>query len=104
MIEIWDTLRRAMNGPLMDEQKFNLELAHTIKDLIYEHGIHFDRNYIIKIDFDVADRLFNAGLDLATRLGLYCMSTHRLIKFTRDEILDNIETVSYTHLTLPTKA
>lgn len=91
MIELWEIMSRATSGTLMDEHQFNMNVAHTIKNLIYEFGIHFDKNYIIKIDFDMADRLFSAGLELATRLGLYCTSTHRLIKFTKDEIISNMD-------------
>jgi len=33
------------------------------------------------------DRLFQAGLEMLVEMGVYCMDTGRVIKYTRDEVL-----------------
>jgi len=38
-------------------------------------------------DTDMIDRLFQAGLEMLVEMGVYCMDTGRVIKYTEDEVL-----------------
>lgn len=50
-----------------------------------------DKKTIIPEDKELCDKLFNAGLDMLVDAGVYCIDTGRVIKYTRDEVLQAIE-------------
>jgi methylamine--corrinoid protein Co-methyltransferase len=77
---------RSENGPFMKETAFDLALARKTVELVRKHGIHFDRNVIVPADDDMADRLYQAGLELFVEMGVYNQSTERCILFTREEV------------------
>jgi methylamine---corrinoid protein Co-methyltransferase len=82
-----EVLHRAETGPMMEEREFELRLvAPTIKRLVKEYGIKFDRSRIVPSDDDLADRIFQAGLALASEIGIFCQSTSRRITWTRAEL------------------
>ncbi len=86
-----EVLRRAEKGPMIDEGLFEQQLvAPTIKRLIEKYQIKFDKTTIVPSDNDLADRLFQAGLDLATEIGLFCQSTSRRILWTRSEFEEGL--------------
>lgn len=85
-----DILDRAENGPIMDEMQWDMFFVpQTISDLIDEYDIHFDRTdgELVTSDDALADRLFEAGLAMAERIGVYCTSTSRQLRWTRQEII-----------------
>ena len=88
-----ESLYRAETGPIMEEKDFERRLvAPTIKRLVKEYDIHFDRQQIVPKDDDLADRLFQAGLDFASEVGLFCQNTSRRIVWSRNELWDGLRT------------
>ncbi len=86
-----DVLDRAETGPLIDEKEFERKLvAQTAKALILEHGLKCDPKTVIPADNAQADRLFEAGLEFAVRVGMLCTSTLRRITWTRPEYEDGL--------------
>lgn len=82
-----EVLHRAENGPIIEEQAFERKLvAPTIKRLVEEYEIAFDGATLVPHDDDLADRVFQAGLDFAAEVGLFCQSTNRRILFSREEL------------------
>ena len=85
-----DVLDRAENGPFLDEALWDMQV-------VPEEMVRLQSEFSIKMkpvgealvlsDDALADRLFEAGLALVERVGAYCVSTNRRIRFTRDEIL-----------------
>lgn len=75
----------------MEEEAFERQLiAPTVKKLIEEYDLKFDDSVIVNSDDDLADRVFQAGLDLATEAGMFCQSTSRRIVWTREELLEGL--------------
>ena len=61
-----EVLRRAENGPMIDEKDFERALiTPTVKRLVDKYSIKFNQGTIINSDDDLADRLFQAGLEFA---------------------------------------
>ena len=61
-----DTLHRAETGPIVEEKEFDRNIvAPTIKTIAEEHGISFPKDRLVNSDDELADRLFEAGLELA---------------------------------------
>jgi methylamine--corrinoid protein Co-methyltransferase len=77
---------RSENGHFMKETAYDLALARKTAELVRKHGIHFDQQVIVPADDDMADRLFEAGLELFLEMGVYNQSTERCIIFAPDEV------------------
>ncbi len=85
--------KRAQSGPYMKESEFDLKVIKRIKELVREKGIKYDPNVLCPADDDMADRVWEAGLQLFLEFGAYCQTTERCIRFTRDEVLDILSEV-----------
>jgi methylamine--corrinoid protein Co-methyltransferase len=83
-----EIMKRAQSGPFSKEKDFELKLIKRIRELVKEYGIKYDANNLVPADDDMADRIFQAGLQLFVEFGAYCQSSERQILFTRDEVLD----------------
>ena len=90
---LWEAIHRSSTGPLMSEEKFETELFPTVLgDLQAKYKIERDPDDALMIDPGMADAIFQAGFDLLLEVGLYCKDTRRIIKFTREEVLEAIAT------------
>src|SRR4030042_1378962 len=85
LLEIFQRLR---SGKYMKEVEFDLSLARRVQELVKEFNITFDPNNVCPADNDMADRVFQAGLQLFIDVGAYHLDTERVIKFSRAEIMD----------------
>jgi methylamine--corrinoid protein Co-methyltransferase len=97
-----DILDRAENGPIIEESQWDMFIVpKEMAALQVEFGINFKKlgDTIIPNDDAMADRLFEAGLAMAERLGVFCSSTSRRMQFTRSEILSALS-VAPTEITL----
>ncbi|MDR3578041.1 MAG: monomethylamine:corrinoid methyltransferase [Anaerolineaceae bacterium] len=91
MLTHLDVFERALNGPLMSEQDFNLKLLiPCLKKIVKDYGIHYNPENPVPSSDDSADALFNAAVDLVEQVGFYCKDTNRLIKFDRMEIYEAV--------------
>jgi methylamine--corrinoid protein Co-methyltransferase len=86
MIEFWDVIGRSESGPLVKEKEFDLRVGQVARQMIEKYDIKYDPQNIIPADDGLADRVYQAGLDLFLELGIYCRDTGRLMKFTREEV------------------
>ncbi len=85
--------KRAQSGPYMKESEFDLKVIKRIKELVKEKGIKYDPSVLCPADDDMADRVWEAGLQLFIEFGAYCQTTERCIRFTHDEVLDILSEV-----------
>jgi len=86
-----DVLERAETGPIMDEADFERHMvAPAIKKAIETHNVEFDDSTLVPDDNDLADRTFQAGLEVATETGMFCQDTSRRITFTRKELEEGL--------------
>lgn len=83
-----EIVKRAQAGPFMKDKEFELGLVKRIRQLVKEYGVQYDANNLVPADNDMADRVFQAGLQLFVEFGAYCQSTERCIRFSRDEVLE----------------
>lgn len=87
-VGVFETYDRARTGPKMDENEWDRKLTYqTAKRIKEKYKLKFDRSKIIPEDTDMIDRLFQAGLEMFLEMGIYCMDTGRIIKYTEDEIM-----------------
>jgi len=87
MLDFLEICRRAFSGPLMPENKFDLERFYpTITRIAKKYGIQYDRENPVNQDDALADAIFEAAVDLLAEVGVYCLGTQRVIQFTREEV------------------
>jgi methylamine--corrinoid protein Co-methyltransferase len=60
--------------------------------LIKKYDLQFDQSVIIPNDDSLADRAYEAGVELFLRLGFYCLDTKRVVRFSRKELEERLET------------
>jgi len=81
-----EIVKRSEAGPYMKESDFDMMLTRRIPELVQEYGLKYDPQVLVPADDDLANRLYQAGMDLFLEMGVYNMSTQRRILFTRDEV------------------
>ncbi len=87
-IGVFETYDRARTGPKFDEDEWDRRLTYqTAKALKEKYKLEYDRSKIIPTDTDMLDRLFQAGKEMLVEMGVYCMDTGRIIKYTEDEVM-----------------
>jgi methylamine--corrinoid protein Co-methyltransferase len=85
MIPIIDFQRRSVTGRVMKADDFDLEFAFKVRELVEQYGIKYDPEQLV-VDDATADAVFEAGIDLLAEIGLYQMSTQRVVKYEKAEI------------------
>jgi methylamine--corrinoid protein Co-methyltransferase len=86
-----EVLRRAETGPMIGERDFEAKLITSkIKQLIDKYQIKLDKNVIVPRDDDLSHRLFQAGLEFAAEVGLFCQDTSRRIIWSKQELEDGL--------------
>jgi methylamine--corrinoid protein Co-methyltransferase len=93
---LWEAIQRSTTGPIMSEEAFETELFPTVlADLQSKYKIEWNPDDPVMIDPDMADAVFQAGMELLLEVGLYCKNTKRIIKFTQEEIQEAIATAKH---------
>ena len=80
-----DTLEKAENGPVLDEKTWDSEIiGKNFRETSQKYDIQMDANdpYVTSND-DLADRLWEAGMEVAVNTGLYCIDTKRQMQWER---------------------
>ena len=87
MGNILDICEKALNGPIMREEDFDKNrFMPTALQLARDTGIKFDKENPVPQDDAAADRIFDAAKELVEQAGVYCLSTARVMQFSRQEI------------------
>lgn len=81
-----EIVKRSEAGPYIKESDFDMKITRRIPELIKDYGLEYNPNVLVPADDDLANRLFQAGMDLFLEMGVYNMSTQRRILFSRDEV------------------
>jgi methylamine--corrinoid protein Co-methyltransferase len=86
MISFWEVVGRSERGTLIDEDVFNRRIYELANEMVEKYDIKYDPDVLVPADDDLADRMYEAAMDLFLELGVYCRDTGRLMEFTRDEV------------------
>ena len=89
MLSLYEVIDRAMSGRYCSEREFDMEvLVPKVQEVVSKYKIKYDPENPVPSDDDLADRVFQAGLELYRDVGTYCPDTERIMRFSEDEILD----------------
>ena len=87
MISFWTVVERALAGPICTERDFELGIfVPNLRKMVEKYGIKYDPQNPVSADDDLADRVWEAGMEFLVETGVYCIDTERRILFSRDEI------------------
>lgn len=87
MISFLEVLERATTGPMMSVKEYDLKLfIPAVRGVVKKYKIKFDPENPCPADDDLADRVYQAGLELYSKVGTYCTDTERVIQFSTEEI------------------
>ena len=91
MLSLLDIAERTQTGPKMSEMDWNMGLYNKMTELAKRHDIKVPQEIDwFNADDGLVERAFHAGVDFLAEVGVYCVSTGRVIEFTREEILTAI--------------
>ncbi|MEE9365688.1 MAG: monomethylamine:corrinoid methyltransferase [Dehalococcoidales bacterium] len=92
MLSFNTVVERALTGPICTEKDFDLGIfVPNLRKVIEKYGIKYDPQNPVPSDDDLADRVWQAGMEFLVETGVYCLDTERRILFTREEIDGAIE-------------
>ncbi|MEL7610187.1 MAG: monomethylamine:corrinoid methyltransferase [Bacillota bacterium] len=92
--KIVETLSRIREGESCTAKDWdNKVLPHTIRGLLkkYELGKTYNPAVCVNQDMELADRFFQAGLELAEVLGVFCTDTETILRFSKGELLQALK-------------
>lgn len=87
MLSFWTVVERALEGPICMEREFEINIfVANMRKVIEKYGIKYSPQNPVPSDDDLADRIWEAGMEFLAETGLYCIDTERRIIFSREEI------------------
>lgn len=87
MISFLEVIERATTGPMMSVKEYDMKVfIPAVREVVKKYKIKFDPENPCPSDDDLADRVYQAAVELYSRVGTYCTDTERVIQFTKDEI------------------
>jgi len=92
MLDLISVFDRADSGLLIPDSDYYMKrFVPKLSGIIERYKIKWDRQTIVNADDDLADRVFQAAVDLLAEAGAYCPDTNRVMEFSREEILRAVE-------------
>lgn len=80
-------LDKAENGPIIEEVDHDRQYIHKrIVELIKKYDVSWDKDTMVPADDALADRVFEAGMELARETGLYCLDSKRRMIWSQAEL------------------
>jgi methylamine--corrinoid protein Co-methyltransferase len=73
-------------GEKIEEKTFDMRIFRAAERLKKEYDIKYDKDNPVPTDDAMADRVFQAGVQLYEEIGTYGVDTGRVLRFTRQEI------------------
>lgn len=90
-MRFWDMARKAEVGPMMKESDFDMRISMTAMELAKEHDIRYDPSIYVSSDNSLADDVWQAGMNLLLRCGVYNVSNKRVITLTEEEVKEGLK-------------
>ena len=88
-----EVIDRAYKGAYLTQEEFDLQVFFPkLQKVLKKYDIAYQPGTLVPDDDDLADRVFEAGIDFYSQVGTYCVDTERVIHFSREEILAALET------------
>ncbi len=90
MIPLIDFQQRALNGPVMKADEFDIAFSMKLRAVVKKHNIKYQPEKLI-VDDETADAIFQAAVELLAEVGLFHLNTFRVVQISQDEILTYVD-------------
>ena len=98
-MNVLDFYDRARAGKRVTEQEFDLKiLPAKLKELIKKYEIKRNPDDVVPQDLDMAKRVFDAGAELLTGVGVHCKDTQSIITIEEEEIMAALKEAPARHV------
>ena len=81
-----DVIERFRSGKKMDEMEFDKLLFHETERVKKKYDILYQSGKAVEMDNNMADRCFEADRELFASIGIYCLDTQPVARFTLEEM------------------
>ncbi len=88
---LWEVIDRSRHGERVEEKQFDLGIFKRLQPLIKERGLRYDRANPVCLDDATIDAVFETAVQFYLEQGSYCVDTGRVIRFTREELLEALD-------------
>ena len=102
LVKLMETLGRARDGaPCTNREWETKVIPETVKKYLKKYGLEhtYNKDEPVNQDLELADRFFEAALEMAAEIGILMVDTESVIKFSREEILEAVDRAP-DHVTL----
>ncbi len=93
MIRFWDIIERAEKGKVVPAKDWDRLIGKAAAEVVSKYDLKYDPENPVPSDNSLADRMFEAGLELFENTGIYCIDTEKVLEFSRDEIRQALDSV-----------
>ncbi len=91
MIRFWDILERAEKGKIVPVKEWDRGIGKAAAQVVSDYDLKYEPSDPVPADDALADRMFEAGVELFEKTGIYCMDTGKVLEFTKDEIMEALD-------------
>ena len=88
--KFWDYLLRGETGEAELCSDFDMRVYKQAKKLAKKYDIHFRPDELVTQDDALIERAFQAGFEMLLTTGIFNIDTGKVIRFTKEEILQSI--------------
>ncbi|MCL4562969.1 MAG: monomethylamine:corrinoid methyltransferase [Chloroflexi bacterium] len=89
MQDYLELIERFDTGARMSKEDWDFDaITMTTRNLVKKYRLSWEPDVVIPNDPDLVDRIFQAGLELVNSVGVYSLSTGRVLAFKPDEVED----------------
>ena len=89
-----EILTRTKEGPIIEEKAFDLSIFNKTQELQKKYHIRYNPETPLDTKGEMADRVYQAGIELFLDIGTYCTTTRRAVKVTEKELFAEINACS----------
>jgi methylamine--corrinoid protein Co-methyltransferase len=86
MVSFWDFIGRIESGEIIAEADYDRKISQVAQEVVKKYDIRYDPDDPVPADDALADRVFEAALELFLKLGVFIIDTRKVVTFERDEI------------------
>ncbi|MDO4976268.1 MAG: monomethylamine:corrinoid methyltransferase [Eubacteriales bacterium] len=93
--QFFDLCKRSKRGKKIEKGDWDLDyITIPVKNLVEKYDLHWEKENLIPEDPEMFGRMFEAAKELITTVGMYNMSTKKVIHFTEEEIEQGLHDMS----------
>jgi methylamine--corrinoid protein Co-methyltransferase len=85
MVDFWEFMRRAESGEMVQEKDFDRKISTVASEMVKKYGIRYTPDDPVPSDDGLADRVFEAALELFVNLGVFVMDTRKVVHLTDEQ-------------------